>query len=96
MRRGFNEHHTTQVRITENKCGEMQLMEEVSEHVGINYPENPDSRYVAQTIDDSVFHWEEAGSAENANELDEDEDFLETMKLPAPQQHYNLDQLCVL
>ena len=48
MRRDFNDHHITQVPPTENQLGEMQMMEEVAEHVGMNYPEIPDSRYVAQ------------------------------------------------
>ena len=38
MRRDFNEHHITQVPPTENQLGEMQMMEEVAEHGGINYP----------------------------------------------------------
>ena len=38
MRRDFNEHHITQVRPTENQLGEMHMMEEVVEHVGMNYP----------------------------------------------------------
>ena len=37
MQRDFNEHHMTQVTITENQLGRMQMMEEVSEHVGMNY-----------------------------------------------------------
>ena len=45
MRRDFNEHHITQVAPTENQLGEM--LEEVADHVGMNYPEIPDSRYVA-------------------------------------------------
>ena len=48
MRRDFNEHHMTQVPITENQLGTMRMMEDVSEHVGLNYPDTPDSRYVAQ------------------------------------------------
>ena len=55
MRRDFNEHHMMQVPITENQLGTMQMMEEVSEHVGMNYPEIPDSRYVAQPVDDFLF-----------------------------------------
>ena len=47
MRRDFNEHHMTQAPITENQLGTMQTMEDVSEHVGLNYPDTPDSRYVA-------------------------------------------------
>ena len=61
-------------------------MEEVAEHVGMNYPDSPDSRYVAQPVDDFLFLSEEAGSAENPITLDEDEGFSETMKSPAPQQ----------
>ena len=38
MRRDFNEQHITQVLMTENQLGEMQMMEEVAEHVGMNYP----------------------------------------------------------
>ena len=37
MQRDFNEHHMTQVTITENQLGTMQMMEEVSEYVGMNY-----------------------------------------------------------
>ena len=36
MRRDFNEHHITQVPLTENQLGEMQMMEEVAEHGGMN------------------------------------------------------------
>ena len=43
MRRDFNEQHMMQVPITENQLEEMQMMEEVSDHVGMNYPEIPDS-----------------------------------------------------
>ena len=55
MRRDFNEHHMMQIPITENQLGTMQMMEEVSEHVGMNYPEIPDSRYVAQQSTTSSF-----------------------------------------
>ena len=41
MRRDFNDYQMTQVLITENQRGTMQMMEEVSEHVGMNYPEIP-------------------------------------------------------
>ena len=37
MQRDFNEHHMTQVTITKNQLGTMQRLEEVSEHVGMNY-----------------------------------------------------------
>ena len=79
MRREFNEHHMTQVPMTESQHEEMQMMEEVSDHVGMNYPEIPDSRFVAQPVDDFLFPWEEAGSAENPITIYEDEGFSETM-----------------
>ena len=47
----------------------MQLMEEVSEHVGMNYPDTSDSRCVAQP-------WEE-GSVENPITIEEGEGFSE-------------------
>ena len=75
MHRDFNEHHITQVSPTENQLGEMQMMEEVAEHVGMNYPEIPDSRYVAQPFDDFLFPWEE-GSVDNLIII-EDEGFSE-------------------
>ena len=58
MRRDFNEHHMTQVPMTENQLEEIQMMEEVSDHVGMNYPEIPDLRFVAQPVDDFLFPWE--------------------------------------
>ena len=69
----------TQVPMTENQLEQMQMLEEVSDHVGINYPEIPDSRFVAQPVDDFLFPWEEAGSAENPITIDEDEGFSEAM-----------------
>ena len=86
MRRDFSEHHMMQVPITENQLGTMQMMGEVSDHVGINYPEIPDSRFVAQPVDDFLFPWEEEGSVENPITIDEDEGFSETMTPPVPQQ----------
>ena len=64
MRRDFKEHHIMQVTMTENQLGEMQMTEEVDEHVGMNYFDTFDCRYVAQPVDDFLFPWEEAGSAE--------------------------------
>ena len=64
MRRDFIEHHMMQVPITENQLGTMQMMEEISDHVGMNYPEISDSRFVSQPVDVFPFPWEEAGSAE--------------------------------
>ena len=86
MRRDFNEHHMTQVPITENQLGENQMMEELAEHMGLNYPDTPDSRYVAQTVDDLLFTWEEAGSAENHITIEEDKSFSEKMTPATPQQ----------
>ena len=63
MRRDFHEHHLTQLPVTENQLEEMQMMEEVSEHVGMDYSEVPDSRFVAQAVEDFLFPWEEARSA---------------------------------
>ena len=79
MRRDFNEHHMMQVPIPENQLEEMQMMGEVSDHVGMNYPEIPDSRFVAQPVDDFRFPWEEEGSVDNPITIDEDEGFSETM-----------------
>ena len=79
MQRYFNEQHMMQVPITENQLGTMQMMEEVSDHVGMNYPEIPDSRFVAQPVEVFLFPWEAAGSAENPITIDEDEGFSETM-----------------
>ena len=68
-----------QVPITENQFGTMQMTEEVSEHVGMNYPEILDSRYVAQPVDNFFFPWEEEGLVENPILIDEDEGLSETM-----------------
>ena len=57
MHRDFNEHHLMQVNPTENQFGEMQMMEEVAENVGMNYPETPDSRYVIQPFDGKRDRW---------------------------------------
>ena len=76
MSRDFNEHHITQVPPTENQIGKMQMMEEVAEHVGMNYPETPDSKYVAQPFDVFLFPWEE-GSVDNPITIEEDEGFFD-------------------
>ena len=70
MRRDFNEHHMMQVPITENQLGTLQMVEEVTEHMGINYPEIPDSRFVAQPVEVEycLLPWEEAGSAERPSQ----------------------------
>ena len=74
MRRDFSKHHMMQVTITESQLGTMQLMEEVTEHVGMKYPEIPDSRFVDQPFDDFLFPWEE-GHADNPITIEEDEGF---------------------
>ena len=76
MRRDFNEDYITQVSIAENQLGEMQMMEEVAELVQMNYPETPDSRYVAQPFDDFLF-LREMGSVDNPITIEEDEGFSE-------------------
>ena len=50
MRREFNQHHMMQVPMTDNQIGEMQMKEEVAEHLGMIYPETPDTRYVAHHL----------------------------------------------
>ena len=72
MQSDFNELHIKQVPMTENQFEEMQMLEEVSDHVGMNYPENPDSKFVAQPVEDFLFSWEEAGLAENPITIDKD------------------------
>ena len=57
MRGDFNEHLMMQIPITENQLGTMQMMEEVTEHVGMNCPEIPDSRFMAQPVDDFLLPW---------------------------------------
>ena len=61
------------------------MMEEVAEHVRMKYPDTPDSRYVAHPVDDFLFPWEKAGSAENPITMNHDEGFSETMTSRAPQ-----------
>ena len=61
------------------------MMEEVAEHVGMNWPHTPDFRIVAQPLDGFLFTWEETGSAENHITIDENEGFSETMTSPPVQ-----------
>ena len=60
MRRDFSEYNSTQIPIKEYQLGEIQMMEEVDEHVGNNYAKILDSSFVAQTVVDSLFLREEA------------------------------------
>ena len=62
------------------------MKEEVADHAGMNYPDTPDSRYVAQPFESFLFPWEEAVSVDNRIRIVEDEGFSETMRPPAPQQ----------
>ena len=52
----------------------------------MNYPDTPDSRYLAEPVNDFLFPWEEAGSAENLITIFEDHGFSETLTPPAPLQ----------
>ena len=52
-------------------------MKEVSEHVGINYPEIPNSRCVAQQVDYFLFPWKGEESVENPIFIEEHEGFSE-------------------
>ena len=77
----------TQVHITENQLGTMQIMKEISEQVGMNYREISDSRFVAQPVNDFLFPWEEEmGSAENPIAIDEVEEIFQTMPQNSPPQ----------
>ena len=97
MRRDFNEHHMNQVPITENQLGTMQMMEDVSERVGLNYPDTPDSRYVAQPVYFFIFPSEE-GSVENPITIEEVGDSLSNEIQSSNHQDYRRrcrqDQLC--
>ena len=87
MQRYFKKHHMTQVPITENQLRTMQMMEEVSEHVRMIYTDTPDSRYVAQPVNDFLIPRKEMGSAENPIAIDEDEEFSAIMHRNSPPQH---------
>ena len=43
------------------------MMEEWAEHMGMNYHDTPYSSNVAQTVNDFLFPWEEAGSAKKSH-----------------------------
>ena len=88
MRGDFNEHQMTQNPITEKQLGTMQMMEEVSEHVGVNYTKIPDSRYVAQPVDDFLFPWEEEASVELSKRM------RGSLNHQDNQQRWRQDQFC--
>ena len=53
MRRDFSEHHHMQFSITQNQFGgTIEIMSKTTEEAGLDYTEVPDSRYVAQTVND--------------------------------------------
>ena len=61
------------------------MMLNTAEHVEMNYPLFPDSRYVTQPVIDLLFPWKEEGPAENLIKRDEDEGISEprtTLKEP--------------
>ena len=55
MQRYFKVHHLSQGPMTENQLGEMQIMKEVAEHVGMHYPDTLDTRFVAQPVNGSLY-----------------------------------------
>ena len=55
MGRDFNEHRLMQVIITENQLASMQMMEEVSQLVRMNYFEVLDSQYKTKLVDGFLF-----------------------------------------
>ena len=96
MRRDFNEHRMMQIPMAESQLGEVQMMEDVAEQVGMNYHNTPDSRYVAQPVEDFLFPWEEAGSAENPMTKVKMKAYRNQCHLQLDNNHYNLVLLCVL
>ena len=96
MRRDLSEHHVLQVLITENQLETMQMMEDVYERVGMNYPQVPVSRYVSQPANDFFLPCEEEiGSAKNPKAIDKDEGFSETLP-HNNHRRWNLVQLFIL
>ena len=45
----------------------------------MNYTEVPDSRYVAQPVNDFLFQWEQEGSVENPITIEKEEGFSEPL-----------------
>ena len=56
------------------------MVKKVDVQVRMDYIQSPDSQFAAQLVDDFLFPWEEAGSAEKLTAIDEDEGFSETMR----------------
>ena len=53
-------------------------MSQIAEQVGMDYPEAPDFRYLAQPVNDFLFLWEEEGSVEKPITIEGDEEFSES------------------
>ena len=52
------------------------MMEEIAEHVGMNYPDTPDPSFMSQLVHDFLFPREE-GSVENPITIEVEEGFYE-------------------
>ena len=72
-------------------------MRKVVVQVPMDYIQSPDSHFVAQLVDDLLFPWEEAGSAEKPTVIDKDESFSETVTSQNPKlpQRWSFDQLFI-
>ena len=68
-----------QVRTTDNQLGSMQMMQELSEHLEMNYPEIPDPIYMDQPVKVFITRWDVAGFVENLVSIDKDEDFSKSL-----------------
>ena len=51
--------------ITESQFETIEMLSEISGHVGMDYPMFPVSRYLARIVKDFVFSFEKEASAEN-------------------------------
>ena len=68
----------------------------MAEHLKMIYPDTPDSRYVAQLVDEFLFPWE-AGSVENPTTVEKDEGSSEPRTPVSHQDNHRRrrqDQLC--
>ena len=55
MRRDFKENYQIQVPVTVNQLGTKIMMSKIAEQVGMDYLEVPDSRFVAQLVNEFFF-----------------------------------------
>ena len=60
-----------------NQFATMRTMSQIAEQIGMDYPEVPNSRYAAQTVNNFIFAWEEERSVKNPITTEEDEGFSE-------------------